>query len=86
MADQQKDLFGNPVSMDGQKVWTVEALSQEAGVNRSRIRQLCLAGRFPGAFKFGKNWAIPDDAAQVWLRHDRDRRFKHYRKDADSES
>lgn len=28
-------------------------------VNNSRIRQLCLAGRFKGAFKFGDTWLIP---------------------------
>ena len=28
-------------------------------VNNSRIRQLCLSGRFEGAFKFGDTWLIP---------------------------
>ena len=28
-------------------------------VNKSRIRQICLAGRFKGAFKVGSIWFIP---------------------------
>ena len=28
-------------------------------VNKSRIRQICLAGRFTGAFKVGNIWFIP---------------------------
>jgi len=28
-------------------------------VNNSRVRQICLAGRFNGAFKFGDTWLIP---------------------------
>ncbi len=28
-------------------------------VNQSRIRQICLAGRFKGAFKVGSIWFIP---------------------------
>jgi len=76
MSEERKDLFGNPVSVGGGKVWTTDELAAEAGVNKSRIRQLCISGRFPGAFKFGNSWAIPDDAAQVWLKADRDRRFR----------
>ena len=31
-------------------------------VHKSRIRQICLAGRFQGAFKMGNNWLIPRDS------------------------
>jgi len=32
------------------------------GLTDSRIRQLCIAGKIPGAVKFGRVWAIPADA------------------------
>lgn len=37
-------------------------------VNNSRIRQLCLAGRFLGAFKFGDTWLIPRKAVENYTR------------------
>ena len=58
------------------KVWTSRQLAEVGGVNRSRIRQLCIEGRFPGAFKLGNSWVIPDEDARVWLDSDRDRRRK----------
>ena len=36
-----------------------EEASEIIKVNKSRIRQICLAGRFNGAFKIGNNWLIP---------------------------
>jgi len=60
--------------------WTTGDVAAEADVNASRIRQLCLEGRFPNAVKRGRDWLIPDDDVQRWLSEDRDRRFAHYRK------
>lgn len=37
-------------------------------VNNSRVRQICLAGRFAGAFKFGDTWLIPRDAVAGYRR------------------
>ena len=37
-------------------------------VNNSRIRQICLAGRFNGAFKFGDTWLIPRVAVAGYTR------------------
>ena len=37
-------------------------------VNNSRIRQLCLAGRFSGAFKFGDTWLIPRVSVENYTR------------------
>jgi len=63
--------------LGGQRFWTTQALAEKAGVYPSRIRQLCISGRFPGATKVGKkSWLIPDDDAQRWLTSDRDRRYK----------
>ena len=68
-------LTGGGSPSDVGKVWTSDQLAKAGGVNRSRIRQLCIEGRFAGAFKFGHSWAIPDAAARRWLDEDRDRRF-----------
>lgn len=42
------------------------AIAHEAAeilnVNDSRIRQLCITGRFSGAFKIGETWFIPREA------------------------
>lgn len=37
-------------------------------VNNSRIRQICIAGRFPGAFKFGDTWLIPRESVANYTR------------------
>ena len=37
-------------------------------VNNSRVRQLCLSGRFSGAFKFGDTWLIPREAVENYTR------------------
>ena len=33
--------------------------AQLIGVNDSRIRQICIEGKFEGAFKLGETWLIP---------------------------
>jgi hypothetical protein len=38
---------------------TVTQLSKILGVSTARIRQLLIAGRIKGAFKFGHMWCIP---------------------------
>lgn len=77
------DLLGEPVVLS-QRVWTSVELGKMAGVTPSRIRQLCIAGRLPGAVKVGRDWLVPDDVAQVWLKHDRDRRRSVATKEAGS--
>ena len=36
--------------------------SQIINVNNSRIRQICIEGKFEGAFKVGDTWLIPRKA------------------------
>lgn len=36
-----------------------EEAAEMIKVNQSRIRQICIAGRFKGAFKVGNIWFIP---------------------------
>jgi hypothetical protein len=38
---------------------TVTQLSKILGISTARIRQLLIAGRIKGAFKFGHMWSIP---------------------------
>ena len=38
--------------------------SYKWGVSESRVHKLCQAGRIPGAERFGRSWAIPDDAVK----------------------
>lgn len=38
-------------------------IAHQWGVSAKRVRQLCQAGRVPGAQKIGRDWVIPADAA-----------------------
>lgn len=40
---------------------TTQAAAQ-LGLCQSRIRQLCLAGKLPGAYKMGRDWVIPENS------------------------
>ena len=41
-----------------------EEAASMINVNKSRIRQICIAGRFKGAFKVGSIWFIPRDSVK----------------------
>jgi len=60
-------------------LYTTGELGDVAGVDPSRIRQLAAEGRFAGARKIGRDWMIPSEAAERWLKQDRDRRLKSAR-------
>lgn len=38
------------------------------GVNNSRIRQICIEGRFQGAFKVGETWLIPRNLVENYTK------------------
>lgn len=40
---------------------TTQAAAQ-LGLCQSRIRQLCLTGKLPGAYKMGRDWVIPENS------------------------
>ena len=42
--------------------------SQIINVNNSRIRQLCIEGRFQGAFKVGDSWLIPRNIVENYTK------------------
>lgn len=56
-------------------VSTTEAAARIGAKNRSRVRQLILAGRIQ-AVKVGRDWIIEADELERFIRDDRDRRRK----------
>ena len=66
----------NTVTVDGVECVTVANAARVGGVTTSRIRQLILAGAFPGARRVGPTWVLPLRDVQRWahvgwLRHRR---------------
>ena len=43
---------------------TVNQAAKKWGLSDRRVRNLCLAGRIPGAYREGRAWKIPSDAAK----------------------
>ena len=41
---------------------TAKETAERLGVRESRVRQLCIADRLPGAAKVGRQWLIPEDS------------------------
>lgn len=41
---------------------TIKETAKKWGIGARRINTLCQEGRIPGAQKFGKSWAIPNNA------------------------
>ena len=41
---------------------SIREAAEKWGVSQRRINQYCSEGRIPGAQRFGKSWAIPEDA------------------------
>ena len=49
--------------MDGIKGYiSIREASCRRGVSERRVNRNCVAGRIPGASRFGRSWAIPEDA------------------------
>lgn len=47
-------------------ILTTAQAAERLGVSTARIRQLCAQGRFPGAFRAGRDWMIPAEAVQAF--------------------
>ena len=41
---------------------SIREASRRWGVSERRVNRNCVAGRIPGASRFGRSWAIPEDA------------------------
>ena len=49
--------------MDGIRGYiSIREASCRRGVSERRVNRHCVAGRIPGASRFGRSWAIPEDA------------------------
>ena len=44
------------------KFMTIQEAANRWGISSRRIQVLCTQGRLSGAVKFGRQWAIPEDA------------------------
>ena len=49
-------------------LWTVKMLAAAAGVTRTRIRQILIAGRELRGHKAGTVWIVSDSEARRWLK------------------
>jgi len=69
------------IVVGGEVCLTSEQVAERIGVNRSRVRQLCIAGRFPGAVKMARTWFIPASGLEAYLEHPDKRRKRDRGKD-----
>ena len=64
--------------MNGSKGYiSIREASYRWGVSERRVNQYCAEGRIPGASRFGRSWAIPENAEKP-----SDPRFKGQRRDS----
>ena len=43
---------------------SIREISYKWGISERRVNQYVAQGRIPGAERFGRSWAIPDDAVK----------------------
>ena len=60
---------------------SIREVSCRWGVSERRVNQYCAEGRIPGASRFGRSWAIPENAEKPSAPH-----FKGQRRDPDRTS
>ena len=58
---------------------SIREASYRWGVSERRVNQHCAEGRIPGASRFGRSWAIPENAEKP-----SDPRFQEQHRDPDS--
>ena len=63
------------LTVEGDVLLTGREVADRLDVDDSRVRQLCIAGRFPGALKLSNRWFIPEAAVEEYERHP-DKRVK----------
>ena len=59
---------------------TVKEVAEKWGVTPKRVQVLCVAGRIEGASKFGREWAIPEDAERPTDKRVTTGEYKNWRK------
>lgn len=66
------------VHMEG--YMTIKQAAEKWEVTPRRIQKLCVDGRIEGATKFGRDWAIPADAAKPEDKRITTGEYKNWRK------
>jgi len=65
--------------MDG--YLTIKQVAEMWGVSTRRVQILCAEGKIEGAIKFGRDWAIPNDAIKPEDKRIRTGAYKNWRKE-----
>ena len=60
----------------GSVVLTAKEVAERLGVDASRVRQLCIEGRFPGSFVVANRRFIPESAIEAYLENPDKRKRK----------
>ena len=59
---------------------TVKEAAEKWEIKERAVQAMCMDGRISGATKFGKNWAIPNDAERPNDRRVVTGKYKNWRK------
>ena len=62
---------------------TAKEASKILNVNDSRIRQICIEGKFEGAFKLADTWLIPYQAVKNYNRGKKGPKYKPSKSESD---
>ena len=63
----------------GQQFLTVRQVADLLSKTEQRVRQVAAAGGFEGAFKWGRDWAIPAASVEEYRKTAKQRRSKRKR-------
>ena len=65
--------------MDG--YLTIKQVAEMWNLTTRRVQILCAEGKIEGAVKFGRDWAIPDDAIKPEDKRIKSGAYKNWRRD-----
>ena len=51
----------------GNELLSTKEVAQKLGITRRRVQHLTSKGRFPGAFKKGRDWLIPQRGLDAYI-------------------
>lgn len=55
-------------------VLSAAEVGDRLNVSEQKIRRMCEEGEFEGAFKIGRQWRIPEEAIETYVRRQQERR------------
>jgi len=59
---------------------TVKQISEKWGLKPHTVQIMCADGKIPGAIKFGRDWAIPEDTQRPADKRVATGQYRDYRK------